>query len=160
MNGFDIAILAVLAGFLVKGLLRGLLKEVCSLAGFFVGAYLAFRYYGPLAEVLLDHVEVPVQVAVGISFTALFLATMFLFLSLGFLASKFVKLLFLGVFNRILGGAFGVVQGVLLLAMVLSALSFQTLPWGLDPAFRTAQLAPPFVELGKAALEASRRVMQ
>ncbi|MGW8312271.1 MAG: CvpA family protein, partial [Desulfuromonadales bacterium] len=41
MNGIDIVILVILCGFLLKGLLRGLLKEVCSLAGLFVGAFLA-----------------------------------------------------------------------------------------------------------------------
>ena len=76
MNGIDIAILVILCGFLLKGLLRGLLKEVCSLAGLFVGAFLAFRYHGPLADALLKQVDLPAQIAVAITFTVLFLATM------------------------------------------------------------------------------------
>lgn len=160
MNGFDIAILVILTGFLVKGLLRGLLKEFCSLAGFFVGAFLAFRYNGPLAESLLENVDIPAQMAVGLTFATLFLVTMVFFLALGYLLSRFVKLLFLGGFNRLLGGVFGVAQGVLLLAMMMFALSLKPLPWGLDEMSRQSQLSPPFVELGHDILKGSRQILQ
>jgi len=160
MNGLDIAILVVLAGFLIKGLLRGLLKEVCSLVGLFAGAFLAFRFHGPLAEVLLTKVDLPVPLAVGITFTTLFLATMIFFLVLGYLLSKFIKLIFLGGFNRVAGGFFGLAQGVLLLAVVLFALSLRPLPWGLDSVLKQSQLSPPFVGLGDAILEGSRQVLR
>jgi len=160
MNGIDIAILVILCGFLLKGLLRGLLKEVCSLAGLFVGAFLAFRYHGPLAEALLEQVDLPAQIAVAITFTVLFLATMIFFLVLGFLLSRFVKLLFLGGFNRLIGGLFGLSQGVLLLAVVLFALSLRPMPWGVDKMLKQAYLAPPFVALGDAALKGSQRILK
>jgi membrane protein required for colicin V production len=160
MNGIDIAIIVILCGFLLKGLLRGLLKEVCSLAGFFIGAFLAFRYHGPLADALLKQVDLPTQIAVAITFTVLFLATMTFFLVLGFLLSRFIKLLFLGGFNRLIGGLFGLFQGVLLLAVVVFALSLQPLPWGMDKVMKTAYLAPPFVDLGEAVLEGSQRVLK
>jgi membrane protein required for colicin V production len=160
MNGIDIAILVILCGFLLKGLLRGLLKEVCSLAGLFVGAFLAFRYHGPLADALLETVDLPAQIAVAITFTVLFLATMVFFLALGFLLSRFVKLLFLGGFNRLVGGVFGLCQGTLLLAVVLFALSLRPMPWGLDSSLKAAYLAPPFVALGNDILEGSQSVLK
>lgn len=160
MNGIDIAILVILCGFLLKGLLRGLLKEICSLAGLFIGAFLAFRYHGPLADALLQRVDLPTEIAVAITFTVLFLATMAFFLVLGFLLSRFVKLLFLGGFNRLIGGLFGLCQGVLLLAVVLFALSLRPVPWGLDKLMQEASLVPPFIDLGAAALEGSRRVLK
>jgi len=160
MNGIDIAILVILCGFLLKGLLRGLLKEVCSLAGLFVGAFLAFRYHGPLAEALLEQVDLPAEIAVAITFTVLFLATMIFFLVIGFLLSRIVKLLFLGGFNRLIGGVFGLSQGVLLLAVVLFALSLRPLPWDIDKVMKKAYLAPPFVDLGDAVLQGSQRVLK
>ncbi len=160
MNGIDIAILVILCGFLLKGVLRGLLKEVCSLAGLFVGAFLAFRYHGPLADVLLQQIDVPATVAVAITFTVLFLTTILFFVVLGFLLSRFVKLLFLGGFNRVVGGLFGLSQGVLLLAVVLFALSLRPMPWGLDKVLQQAYLAPPFVDLGQAVLQGSQRVLK
>jgi membrane protein required for colicin V production len=160
MNGIDVAILIILCAFLLKGVLRGLLKEVCSLAGLFIGAFLAFRYHGPLAEALLQQVDLPAQIAVAITFTVLFLATIIFFLVLGFLLSRFVKLLFLGGFNRLIGGLFGLFQGVLLLAVVFFALSLRPLPWGMDKIMKEAYLAPPFVELGGAILEGSRHILK
>ena len=160
MNGIDIAILVILCGFLLKGLLRGLLKEVCSLAGLFVGAFLAFRYHGPLAEALLKQVDLPAEIAVAITFTVLFLATMIFFMVLGFLLSRIIKLLFLGGFNRLIGGLFGLSQGVLLLAVLLFALSLRPLPWGMDKVMKKAYLAPPFVDLGDAVLQGSQRVLK
>ncbi len=160
MNGIDIAILVILCGFLLKGLLRGLLKEVCSLAGLFVGAFLAFRYHGPLAEALLKQVDLPAEIAVAITFTVLFLATMIFFMVLGFLLSRIIKLLFLGGFNRLIGGFFGLSQGVLLLAVLLFALSLRPLPWGMDKVMKKAYLAPPFVDLGDAVLQGSQRVLK
>lgn len=160
MNGIDIAILVILCGFLLKGLLRGLLKEVCSLAGLFVGAFLAFRYHGPLAEALLKQVDLPAEIAVAITFTVLFLATMIFFMVLGFLLSRIIKLLFLGGFNRLIGGLFGLSQGVLLLAVLLFALSLRPLPWDMDKVMKKAYLAPPFVDLGDAVLQGSQRVLK
>ena len=160
MNGIDIAILVILCGFLLKGLLRGLLKEVCSLAGLFVGAFLAFRYHGPLAEALLKQVDLPAEIDVAITFTVLFLATMIFFMVLGFLLSRIIKLLFLGGFNRLIGGFFGLSQGVLLLAVLLFALSLRPLPWDMDKVMKKAYLAPPFVDLGDAVLQGSQRVLK
>jgi membrane protein required for colicin V production len=160
MNGIDITILLILSGFLLKGVLRGLLKEVCSLAGLFVGAFLAFRYHGPLADALLKQVDLPAQIAVATTFTVLFLVTMVFFLMLGFLLSRFVKLLFLGGFNRLIGGVFGLCQGVLLLAVVLFALALRPLPWGMDQSMKEAYLSPPFVDLGGAVLKGSQSVLK
>jgi membrane protein required for colicin V production len=47
MNPVDIAILVVLGQFLVKGAWRGLLREVCSLAGLVLGGFLGFSFQGP-----------------------------------------------------------------------------------------------------------------
>ena len=44
MSLVDIVILVVLGLFLLKGVLRGLLKEVCSLLGLVLGGVLAFVF--------------------------------------------------------------------------------------------------------------------
>ncbi len=99
---------------------------------------------------LLKSVDLPAQIAVAITFTLLFLTTMAFFLVLGFLLSRFVKLLFLGGFNRLVGGVFGLSQGVLLLAVVVFALSSAASALGVGQSMKEAYLAPPFVDLGNA----------
>lgn len=151
MNYVDIAILVILAGFMLKGLLRGLLRELCSLAGLVVGAYLAFTYHGSLAESLLHSFKWPAQLCVVATFLALFLATVVVFSLLGYLLSRFVKLLFLGGLNRVAGALFGLTQGTLLLVVVLYGLSVGPLPKSFKTAIGASELAPPFIDLGRAA---------
>ncbi len=159
MNGVDIAILGILGAFLLKGLLRGLLKEACSLLGLLLGAFLAFRFHAPLAEGLSEAFAFPLQICVIVSFLTLFLATVLTFAVLGFLLSRVVKLLFLGGFNRVSGGLFGLVQGGVLLAMVLFGLSMVQLPATFDRALKGSELAPPFIQLGGAIFKGSVEVL-
>jgi membrane protein required for colicin V production len=156
MNLLDIVILAMLAGFLVKGLVRGLLRELCSLLGLFGGLFLALRYHAPLAGLLVDSFGWPSQVCVIAAFTALFLLTVLFFALLGFLLSRFVKLLFLGGFNRVAGALFGLVQGGLLATLVLFGLSHSPLPRSLQTIFEQSQLAPPLVRFGETLLSQGR----
>lgn len=160
MNGVDIAILVVMAVFLLKGALRGLLKEVCSLLGLAIGGFLAFRYQGPLGETLMKACDWPAQLCTVLAFLALFLSSIVFFGALGFLLSRFVKLVFLGGLNRVAGGFFGLAQGVLLLAIVLFALSLRQLPAGMTPVLRQSQLAPPLVILGESTMKGSRSLLR
>lgn len=156
MNGIDIAILVVLAAFALKGLLRGLLKELCSLLGLVVGGFFAFHFHGPLAALLVESFKLPLKLSVGIAFFVLFVACVLFFTVLGYLLSRFIKLLFLGGMNKVAGGFFGLIQGCLLLALALFALSLGPLPATLGPMITKSHLAPPFVHLGKVVFQGSR----
>lgn len=158
MNVVDIAILMILVAFLIKGLVRGLLKELCSLIGLLGGAVLAFCFHAPLAELLVQSLRVPSSVAVAAAFLALFLTTILFFAILGHLLSRFVNLLFLGGLNRLAGGFFGLAEGVVLLTVILFALSLRPLPEVLRPAFKRSELSPPFVGLGEATFHGSCRL--
>jgi membrane protein required for colicin V production len=160
MNLLDFAILAMLAGFLLKGLFRGLLRELCSMVGLFGGLFLALRFHAPLAELLVDALGWSPRVCVVLAFVSLFLLTIFFFGLLGFLLSRFVKLLFLGGFNRVAGGLFGLLQGGLLLTLVLFGLSRSPLPQMAKDALAQSQLAPPFVRFGETLLDQGREAVR
>ena len=159
MNWFDIVILAVLGAFILKGLLRGLLKELCSLTGLVAGLYLALRFSPPLATEMAQAFHLPQQLCSIAAFALLFLATFAFFAVLGYLLSRFVKLVFLGGLNRVAGGLFGLVQGGLLLALGLFALSLSPLPQRVRPVFAGSQLAPPLVHLGAAVVHGGREIL-
>jgi membrane protein required for colicin V production len=159
MNLFDIAILLLLAGFTLKGLWRGLLRELCSLCGLFGGLFLGVRFHAPLAELLIERVTWPNQLCVVIAFAALFLLTVIFFGLLGFVLSRFIKLLFLGGFNRVAGALFGLVQGGLLLTLVLYGLSLSPLPPPVRDLFEQSQLAPPLVRSGDTLLHQGSKVL-
>lgn len=156
MNGLDIAILITLGVFTLKGLLRGLLRELCSLIGIVAGSFFAFYFHPPLANWLADAVDLPPRISVIAAFLVLFLVTVSLFAVLGYLLSQSISVLFLGGVNQVVGGCFGLAQGVVLLAVVLFVFSLGTLSDGLQAIYDGSELAPPFVDLGEAVFSRTR----
>lgn len=158
MGLVDIAILVILGFFILKGTLRGLLKEICSLLGLVLGGVFAFTFYVPLAQTVSAAVNIPDKVSVWGSFLAIFILVVFLFAVIGYVLNRFVKLIFLGGFNRLAGAVFGIVQGVVLLAMILLALNSSASPDFAKQKLRSSQLAPPFITLGEAVFIGSRNL--
>jgi len=107
------------------------------------GGVFAFTFHLPLAQFLQDSFHLPAQLCIWGSFLAIFLLMVFLFAALGFVLNRFVKLVFLGGFNRLAGAIFGIVQGVVLLSMILLALSSSV----------------PFVTLGESIFIGSRNLI-
>ncbi|MBW2037413.1 MAG: CvpA family protein, partial [Deltaproteobacteria bacterium] len=52
MNVIDIIITVIGAFCFIRGIFRGILKEITSIIGVFVGFYAAYTYYPLLAKVL------------------------------------------------------------------------------------------------------------
>jgi len=157
MNAIDIVILIVLVAFLGKGLWLGLVHELCGLAGLVVGTVLATRYHAPLAAALPAWASLPPWLVTTACFATLFLVTLICFGLLGVVFSRFLRLIFLGGFNRVLGGLFGLVQGALLLALALYGLS--STDW-LKDSRQQSQLAPPFVTLGEQLFTGGRQLLR
>ena len=149
MNIFDILILIILGAFVLKGLLRGLMKELCTLVGLIAGALLALNFYGPLAKSMKTAFSLPDQLCAILAFLAIFLLTMLLFVFVGIILSRYVKLMYVGGLNRVAGGLFGLIQGVIILSLLVFALTLKPLPGGIDVQLEVSTLAPPFIHLGE-----------
>ncbi|MDY0292401.1 MAG: CvpA family protein [Desulfuromonadaceae bacterium] len=160
MNILDIAILAILLLFTLKGALRGLLKEVCSLVGLVAAAVIAFTFYAPLAERVSAWLNLPLQLCVVVILILLFVLTMVFFSLVGAILSRFVTLLFMGGLNRVLGALFSLMQGVLILALVLYGISNSALPRVVESTFAASKLRPPFVEFGGSLVRHSQKLFQ
>lgn len=158
MNSLDIGILVILTIFIAKGAILGLIKEISTLVGLVVAAAVSFRFYPPLAGQLEQISGLPSQLCVMITLLALFVGTMIIFSIIGVVLSRFVKLLFLGGLNRVFGALFGLVQGILVLALVLYGLSLASLPGSVKSLMKQSELQPPFVQLGKAVVKHSGRL--
>ena len=157
LNFLDIAIIVVWIIFLIRGIWRGLLREICSLAGLILGAVLAHNFSASLGKILMETFGVPQVVSSISAFLAIFLVTVMLFGLLGSLLSKFVKMMFLGEVNRLAGGLFGIGEGVVLVAIALFVTtSVISTPRFLQPLLEKSELATPLVELGKKAFDFSR----
>lgn len=157
MNAVDIAILVVLAVLLAKGVWLGLIHELCALIGLGGGTFLAVRYHEPLAQALGHWVKWSPELLGVACAVLLFLVTLIVCVLLGIILSRVLKLIFLGGFNRILGGLFGLIQGLLLLALALYA--FSLTDWFKETR-QGSRLAPPFVTLGEKIMTGGRQLLQ
>lgn len=114
MSWLDWTLLAVLLLSAVIGLWRGLVYEVLSVA-VWVGAFLLAQAYAASAGAWLplDGYSEPLQVAMG--FAAVFLVAAFTGSALAWLVKKLVESVGLRPVDRVLGGAFGLLRGVVIL---------------------------------------------
>ncbi len=128
--------------------------------GIVAGSFLAFYFHPPLANWLAAAVDLPPRICVIAAFLVLFLVTVSLFAVLGYLLSQSISALFLGGINQVVGGCFGLAQGVVLLAVVLFVFSLGTLSDGLRSIYDGSELAPPFVDLGEAVFAHTRETVK
>ncbi len=128
MSWLDWALMAVLLLSALLGLWRGLVYEVLSLAVWVVAFVLAQAYAAPVGAWLpVDGFSQPLQLAAG--FAAVFVAAAFVGGLLAWLVKKFVESVGLRPVDRILGGAFGLARGMVILlglAVVVSMTPLQS----------------------------------
>jgi len=148
MNLVDILIWVVLLIFAVKGFMKGLVREVCSLLGLVLGGWVAFACYHPLAEVLRSHIRLPYSVTSFLSFALIFLTSGLLFFFLGHLLTTLFKIILLGGVNRIGGILIGLVQGALVVCLALSLGTLKPVPGKVKAHIERSATARPFLACG------------
>lgn len=117
----DYIIFAIVALSVLVGAIRGFIKEVFSLAVWAAAFLVSFQYSGILAQQLEGHIELP-SVRTALAFTGLFLFVLLIGGLLTFLVGKLVEKTGLSGTDRLFGGVFGGVRGVVLvIALILIA---------------------------------------
>lgn len=116
MAGFDFAVMTILLVSLSLGVWRGLVYEVLSLAGWPIAFVLSRMYAGEIAP-LMPLMQEAMRVA--LAYAVVFIAALVAWAVLVWLFAKLVKAIGLGWMDRVLGGLFGALRGVLvILALV------------------------------------------
>lgn len=145
LNAVDLALLAVLALSVLLGLLRGLVFELMSLAGWLVAYALAYLY-SPSLLPLLPSATLPGGQAVGqaalpiLAFVLVFAGALIAWNLVANLVRLLVRATPLSGIDRVFGAAFGLARGALVL-MALVALMALT-PWSQAPAWQGSQAVP------------------
>jgi membrane protein required for colicin V production len=139
MNGFDIALLVLLAVLVVLGLMKGLARLLIGMAALLTAFVLAAQFHGQLATRLTwfdwsDNVERL------IAYLIIFFGVMLAGGLVGWLARKLMKAAMLGWADRLAGGAVGLVVAVLVAALLVLPLVAYS-PFG-ERALRESALAP------------------
>jgi membrane protein required for colicin V production len=122
MNPFDILILVILGYSLVRGLFRGLVKEISSIIGVFGGFYAAYTYYGVLAKFLAGIIH-DVSYLNILSFLIIFCCVLIIVSVLGIIIKYLLNIAFLGWVDRIGGLVFGFIKAVLIVSVLFISLT-------------------------------------
>jgi len=122
MSLFDVIILIIIAGFGMFGFWFGLIHTLGSLLGTILGAYVASRFYGPMADWLVS------VTGWGENFSKVFMfiiAFVIINRLVGFgfwmvdkMASFLTSMPFLNSLNRFLGLVLGLFEGMLTLGLI------------------------------------------
>ena len=159
MNWLDILIAAVVLISLVTSIIKGLTRELVTLAAVVLGILGALWWYPEVAR----HLE-PYTSSAAVAGFGAFILIFFAFLLLGWLISKIlssiVKASGLRWFDRFLGAAFGLLRGMLIAAaLVLAIVAFAP---GKRPIETVAEsrLAPTVLQCARAIVALAPRKLK
>ena len=117
LSAVDWILLAVLGLSFLLGVWRGLVKELLSLAGWVAAFYLA-QMYAPETAAWLPMEGSSEMLRYAAGFVITFIAVLVATVLISWVMKKMVSAVGLGPLDRLLGGLFGVLRGVVLLLAV------------------------------------------
>lgn len=127
MNGFDFVVLGIVALSVLLGLMRGAVKEILSLAAW-VFAFVAAKTFATAgAELMPGFIGNPALRYLG-GFILVFVVVMALAMLLSLLLSESLKVLGLGVVDRMLGVLFGLLRGMVIVTILVLLAGLTQLP--------------------------------
>ncbi|WP_372917283.1 CvpA family protein [Salegentibacter sp.] len=119
MNTIDIVLALILLYGLVRGFFRGLLAEVASLVGIVAGIYGAIHFSHLLADFFSDNMGWDTQYVNLIAFAITFVLIVFLISLAGRILTKIAAFAALGLVNKFLGGAFGLIKVAFITSVII-----------------------------------------
>ena len=121
MNWIDLLLLLVIAFSVLSGLVAGFARAGVGFIATILGIFFGFWCYGIVAAYFLDYVSSR-AIANLIGFFLVFIGISLLGAIVGRVLGKFFKWAGLSWFDRLLGGAFGVVRGVFIVVALVTVL--------------------------------------
>ena len=119
MNGIDIVLGIFLLIGLVQGFRKGLIVELASLAGLVLGVFGAVHFSYIVANWLIDYTDWNEQTVQLVAFAITFVAILILVSLLAKAVTKLLGFVALGMLNRLLGAAFGLLKMAFITSVIL-----------------------------------------
>ena len=123
MNILDYIIIIAMIYLIVKGILRGFIREISSLAGIILGIWLGNLFQPRVTELLRPYLPFTENIPL-ISFALIFVAIILLFNLLGWIIRLLFKKVFLGWLDRSLGASLAITKGIIITYLVIVMLTF------------------------------------
>jgi membrane protein required for colicin V production len=142
MQPADWVILAIIGLSIVFGLMRGLVRESFSLAGWLAALIIARTFFSPFDALLASSISTP-SLRHAMAYGGLFVGTLLVAWLLGFAIMSLVDAAGLKWSDRLLGAVFGLGRGLILVLSLLILLEpfVQQDPW-----WHSAKLPPVFMK--------------
>ncbi len=139
LTGYDFAIIGLLLLFTARGLWVGFLRQITTLVALFVGFVIAGQYHDKLFPFLRGLTENP-HAVFWASYAIIFAITYVVTMLFGKGLAKVVELTIAGWFDKLLGGALGIVKAGILVVLLNMLLSGVLAPE--NKMLRDCQLCP------------------
>ena len=139
MNPFDILIITILAYGLIRGIFRGLVREISSIIGVLGGFYAAYTYYPQLARLISPWISDTAYLNI-VSYMSVFSVVVIIVGILAVVIKYLLNIAYLGWVDRVCGALFGLLKGGLVICVVFIVLT-AFLPKG-APVIKNATLSP------------------
>ncbi len=149
-GGLDIALLVILGYFFLRGIFRGVVKEVVAVLGLFVAFWVASVYWPLGAEHLRAIFDLSGQRGIT-SFILIFMVVYFLISIISIFVDKIVKLTLSPLVSALLGALVGLLKGILVCGIIMSGAQMFLKPN--DKFFTDSQVWPyikPVTEQAKS----------
>ncbi len=147
MNGFDLVVLVIILFCMIRGLFKGLIREVSGIVAVIAGFYGAFTYYWLLSDRLAFLITAPATrhlVSFGILFCCILVAV-------GVMAAlirRLLHLVFLGWVDRTFGLIFGTAKGALIVSVLFVMLT-AFIPAGTARLMAGSESAPYLAQISR-----------
>ncbi len=123
MNVLDYIIIGLIAFFCIKGIFRGTLRELSSLAGIVLGLLIGNHYHHQTANLLRAYIPFEESLLL-ISFIMIFILVVIIFSLCGVLLHNIFKRLLISWFDRSLGFGFALIKGIIISYLLIVLLTF------------------------------------
>ena len=139
MNPFDLLMITIFAYGLIRGVFRGLVREMASIVGVLGGFYAAYTYYPQVAKLVSAWITNPAYRNI-LSYLALFTLVVIIVGILAVVIKYLLNIAYLGWVDRVSGALFGAIKGILVIGVIFIVLT-AFLPKG-SPFIKNSTLAP------------------
>jgi len=139
VTGFDFVVLAILAASMIVSMMRGLVREVLSLAAF-AAAFVGAIWWGPwVHEALAPYIETAL-LRMAVAYFGVFAGVLLIVGTINLALGSLIKSTGLAPADRGLGALFGLARGLLIILVLVVAAGYTPLP--MQTWWRQAMLSP------------------
>lgn len=144
MNWVDFVILGILGVSVLISLWRGFTREALSLAGWVLAVWVALMFSDKLEHLLRAQIETP-SLRLIVAFAILFFLTLLVAAFINYLAVQLIKKTGLSGTDRVVGIAFGLARGIVLVTVLVLLAGLTSVPR--DPWWKQSALMHYFQDL-------------